>query len=146
MAGLAIGTCSAVSGYFGMNLVSGLEAAPGVFAFVVGTSMLLTGGLFVTCWRQFRSLSRRQRGRLMDVEALKNVLASLDVVALLLRNRAPLPRALDAMGAELSELLAEAGLPAMSRRELTILCKLLRQQQQESAAVEADGQLKFSPA
>ena len=129
MAGLSVGTCSAVSGFFGMNLVSGLESAAGVFVFVTGVSILLTGSLFVTCWRQFRSLSRRQRGRLMDVEALKNVLASLDTVALLLRNRPQLSSSREGMQTELCALMEDAGLPGMSSRELSILCSLLRQQQ-----------------
>ncbi|KAL3911831.1 MAG: hypothetical protein SGPRY_008546, partial [Prymnesium sp.] len=85
MAGLCIGTCSAVSGFFGMNLLSGLEEVAGLFLIVTGTSILLTGGLFVGCLRRFRSLSRQQRGRLLEVQALKNVLNNLDVVTLLLR-------------------------------------------------------------
>ena len=92
MAGLCVGTCSAVSGFFGMNLLSGLESAAGLFVFVTGTSILLTGSLFITCWRQFRSISNRQRDRLMDVDALKNVLGKLDLVTLLLKRRPPLPK------------------------------------------------------
>jgi hypothetical protein len=67
MAGLSVGTCSAVSGFFGMNLLSGFESAAGMFAFVTGVTILLTGSLFVTCWRQFRSISFRQRDRLVGV-------------------------------------------------------------------------------
>ena len=72
MAGLCVGTCSAVSGFFGMNLLSGVENVGGLFLLVTGTSILLTGqfrSLFLTCWRQFRSISFRQRDRLMDVAA-----------------------------------------------------------------------------
>lgn len=129
MAGLSIGTCSAVSGFFGMNLLSGVENVAGLFAIVTGTSILLTGGLFATCWRQFRSISRRQRDRLMDVDALKNVLANLDLVALVLRNRPPLPRARKAMQEELRRLLTTSGMLRMSNRELAVLCSLLMQQQ-----------------
>lgn len=48
MVGLCVGTCSAVSGFFGMNLLSGVENVPGLFLLVTGTSILLTGSLFVT--------------------------------------------------------------------------------------------------
>ena len=58
MAGLSIGSCSAVSGFFGMNLLSGVETTAGLFLLVTGTSILLTGSLFVTCWRQFREHPR----------------------------------------------------------------------------------------
>ena len=56
MAGLSVGTCSAVSGFFGMNLLSGLEATAGLFALVTGISILLTGSLFVTCCMPARVL------------------------------------------------------------------------------------------
>ena len=128
MAGLSVGTCSAVSGFFGMNLLSGVESTAGLFVFVTGISILLTGSLFVTCWRQFRSISRRQRDRLMDVDALKNVLAQLDLVALLLRNRPPLPTDAKAMRDEVRSLLSRSAI-RMNSRELAVLCNLLRQQQ-----------------
>ena len=47
MAGLSVGSMSAVSGFFGMNLLSGVESAAGLFLLVTGTSILLTGSLFV---------------------------------------------------------------------------------------------------
>lgn len=132
MIGLSVGTCSAVSGFFGMNLLSGLEAKVGLFAFVTGASILLTGSLFITCWRQFRSISRRQRDRLMDVDALKNVLAQLDLVALLLRNRPPLPTDAKSMLEEIRPLLARSAI-RMNERELAVLCNLLRQQRTDTA-------------
>ena len=126
MVGLSVGTCSAVSGFFGMNLVSGVESTAGLFMFVTGVSILLTGSLFVTCWRQFRSISRRQRDRLMDVDALKNVLGQLDLVALLLRNRPPLPTDAKSMREEVQSLLNRSAI-RMNNRELSVLCNLLRQ-------------------
>lgn len=105
-----------------------------LFVFVTGVSILLTGSLFVTCWRQFRSISRRQRDRLMDVDALKNVLANLDMVALVLRNRPPLPRSRKAMQEELRELLTSSGITNINKRELSVLCSLLMQQNVEQAA------------
>jgi len=141
MAGLSVGSCSAVSGFFGMNLLSGVENMAGLFVFVTGTSILLTGSLFVTCWRQFRSISRRQRDRLMDVDALKNVLANLDIVALLLRNRPPLPRGRKAMQVELRELLESSGIPILkTKRELSVLCSLLMQQQQVQEQMQGNQQ------
>jgi len=139
MAGLSIGSCSAVSGFFGMNLLSGVETTAGLFLFVTGTSILLTGSLFVTCWRQFRSTSRRQRDRLMDVDALKNVLANLDLVALLLRGRPPLPSSKKAMKEELRGLLTSSGMVRMSNRELAVLVSLLMQQQQGELLGNAKG-------
>ena len=75
MAGLCVGTCSAVSA--GMNLL-GLESAAAL-CLRDGASGPPDGLAFITCWRQFRSISNRQRDRLMDVDALKNVLGKLDL-------------------------------------------------------------------
>jgi len=138
MAGLSVGTCSAVSGFFGMNLLSGLEATAGLFALVTGVSILLTGSVFVTCWRQFRSISTRQRDRLMDVDALKNVLAQLDLVALLLRNRPPLPTNAKSMREEVRQLLAASAI-RMNARELGVLCHLLQQQATARARASSQG-------
>ena len=135
MVGISFGACSAISGFFGMNVINGVENVAGIFLFISGTSILLTGSLFVTCWRQFRSISRRQRDRLMDVEALKNVLANLDLVSLMLRNRPPLPRGAKAMQDELRELLRSSGV-LKSQRELSVLCSLLMQQQAEQSKME----------
>ena len=137
MAALSVGTCSAVSGFFGMNLLSGLESAAGLFVFVTGVSILLTGSLFITCWRQFRSISRRQRDRLMDVDALTNVLGKLDLVTLLLKTRPPLPTDRKAMREEVRQLLYTSSI-AMSARELSVLCSLLIQQQQQKEKDEFD--------
>ena len=144
MAGLSIGTCSAVSGFFGMNLLSGVENVGGLFLLVTGTSILLTGTLFLTCWRQFRSISFRQRDRLMDVDALKNVLGKLDLVSLLLRNRPPLPTNRNAMKEEVRQLLSQSAIP-MNARELAVLCSLLhktrveRGQETDAASAADDG-------
>ena len=136
MAGLSIGTCSAVSGFFGMNLLSGLESAAHLFVFVTGVSILLTGSLFITCWRQFRSISRRQRDRLMDVDALKNVLGQLDLVSLLLRTQPPLPTDPKHMRAELRDLLARSAI-RMNSREVAVLCQLLLNSQAARASQAA---------
>jgi hypothetical protein len=76
-----------------------------------------------------------ERDRLMDVEALKNVLANLDLVSLMLRNRPPLPRGAKAMQDELRELLRSSGV-LKSQRELSVLCSLLMQQQAEQSKME----------
>jgi len=145
MVGLSVGTCSAVSGFFGMNLLSGLEATAGLFCLVTGSSILLTGSLFITCWRQFRSISRRQRDRLMDVDALKNVLANLDSIALLLRNRPPLPRAPKAMQDEVRDLLTTSGMGSMTKRELAVLCSLLALQQRQGESASQPGLGMMNP-
>ena len=116
-------------------LHTGVESTAGLFVFVTGISILLTGSLFITCWRQFRTISRRQRDRLMDVDALKNVLAQLDLVALLLRNRAtPLPSDAKAMQAEVRSLLTRSAI-RMNNRELSVLCNLLKEQMADKEAI-----------
>jgi len=130
MAGISFGACSAIGGFFGMNVVNGVENLPGIFAIVTASSILLTGSLFATCWRQFKSVSRRQHVDVgQDVDALKNVLANLDLVSVVLRNRPPLPSAPKAMEDELRKLLHSSGV-LRSSRELSLLCSLLMQQQQ----------------
>jgi len=118
MAGLCVGVSAMVSGFFGMNLASGVETVP--FGFVVATacSLLLSFGMFAACRRRFRVLSSQQRSRLQDVQALKSVLANVDGVALLLRNRP---------ATDLRRLLTGSGAPPMSERELTLLQGILEE-------------------
>ena len=75
----------------------------------------------------------------MDVDALKNVLANLDLVALLLRGRPPLPSSKKAMKEELRGLLTSSGMVRMSNRELAVLVSLLMQQQQGELLGNAKG-------
>jgi len=132
MAALCLGVCSVVSGFFGMNLLSGLETVQGLFFFVAGTSILFTGTLFVGFLRRFKSLSRQQRGRLLDVQALKNVLNNLDVVTLLLRGNPTLAtKPMNKMKAELAKMLETSGFVQMNELEIKVLCNLLRQQRYE---------------
>ena len=71
----------------------------------------------------------------MDVDALKNVLAQLDLVALLLRNRAtPLPSDAKAMQAEVRSLLTRSAI-RMNNRELSVLCNLLKEQMADKEAI-----------
>ena len=37
MAGISLGACSAIGGFFGMNVVNGVENLPGIFAIVTGS-------------------------------------------------------------------------------------------------------------
>ena len=106
---------------------------------VTASSILLSGSLFATCWRQFKSVSRRQHVDVgQDVDALKNVLANLDLVSVVLRNRPPLPSAPKAMEDELRKLLHSSGV-LRSSRELSVLCSLLMQQQQAEQPKIYDG-------
>ena len=118
MAGLCVGVSAMVSGFFGMNLASGVETVP--FGFVVATacSLLLSFGMFAACTRRYRVLSSQQRSRLQDVQALKSVLANVDGVALLLRNRP---------ATDLRRLLTGSGVPPMNERELTLLQGILEE-------------------
>lgn len=133
MGGLCVGSCAMVSGFFGMNLVSGLEVVGrgGVFWGVTLSSLTLASGLFGACWRRFRLQSGQQRTRLNDAQALKRVLANVDAVALLLRTR---PLRQGASGAEqgadeLRALLGNSdGLRRMSDRELSLMARILRLQ------------------
>ena len=119
MAGLSVGSMSAVSGFFGMNLISGLEEAKGVFMLVTGVSMLLTGSLFIGCLRQLRSLSKKQRGGLLDVQALKSVLANLDAVTLLLARSADVNA--EALGRATAWSVADANVVPHVREHHTYL-------------------------
>ena len=129
MAGLSIGGSAMVSGFFGMNLLSGVESAAGLFWYVTAMSVSASLVLFGTCWRRYRSLSRQQRSRLNDVQALKHVLVNLDTVALLLRNRPALPSGLKPMQETIKSLLAESGLKQWTEREIFLLCTILMRQQ-----------------
>ena len=102
MAGLCIGMSAMVSGFFGMNLVSGVENAAGGFLIATVTSVLCSAALFLSCTRRFRNVSLQQRSRLKDVQALKRVLTDVDAVALLLRSRP---------ATDLDRLLQSSGVP-----------------------------------
>ena len=109
-----------------MNLHTGIELVPGYFAFVTGLSILFAGGLFAGCFRRVRSISSQQRRRLGDVQALKNALANVDAVAVLLRGRPALPAGAEPMSKELREILTENGFPWMRDREVQLLASMLR--------------------
>ena len=133
MAGTGLGVCAAVSGFFGMNLLSGLEEARRLFWIVTSASVMCAVGLFGACLRVFRGLGRQQVGRLRDVQALKNVLRQLDTIGLLL-SRSDAPNLTGVSSAEaarrLGRTLAGAQLH-LERGELRVLVDLLLAQQQQ---------------
>ena len=108
-----------------MNLHTGIELVPGYFAFVTGLSILFAGGLFAGCFRRVRSISSSS-GAAGDVQALKNALANVDAVAVLLRGRPALPAGAEPMSKELREILTENGFPWMRDREVQLLASMLR--------------------
>lgn len=116
MAGLCIGMSAMVSGFFGMNLASGIESAVGGFWIATVLSSLCSAALFFSCTRRFRNVSLQQRSRLKDVQALKRVLTDVDAVALLLRAKP---------ATDLDRLLESSGVPAMNQREMYLLQSML---------------------
>ena len=116
MAGLCIGGSAMVSGFFGMNLVSGLENAIGGFWVATVCSLIFSVFSFVFCTRRFRQGRMQQQSRLQDVQALKRVLTNVDAVALLLRSRPT---------TDLNRLIEEQGV-TMSERELDMLQGILQ--------------------
>mmetsp|Transcript_11990 Transcript_11990/g.28199 ORF Transcript_11990/g.28199 Transcript_11990/m.28199 type:complete len:484 (-) Transcript_11990:102-1553(-) len=116
MAGLCIGMSAMVSGFFGMNLVSGVENAVGGFWIATVLSTLCSAALFFSCTRRFRNVSLQQRSRLKDVQALKRVLTDVDAVALLLRAKP---------ATDLDRLLESSGVPKMNEREMGLLQSML---------------------
>ena len=117
MAGLCVGVSAMISGFFGMNLASGVELTPYGFVIATALSLLLSVGMFGACTRRFRVLSAQQRSRLKDVQALKTVLANVDAVALLLRSRP---------STELQRLLETSGVPQLNEREMALLQGILQ--------------------
>jgi len=116
MAGLCIGMSAMVSGFFGMNLVSGVENALGGFWIATLLSTFGSAALFFSCTRRFRNVSLQQRSRLKDVQALKRVLTDVDAVALLLRAKP---------ATDLDRLLESSGVPKMNEREMGLLQSML---------------------
>jgi len=116
MAGLCIGMSAMVSGFFGMNLVSGVENAVGGFWIATVLSTICSAALFFSCTRRFRNVSLQQRSRLKDVQALKRVLTDVDAVALLLRAKP---------ATDLDRLLESSGVPKMNEREMGLLQSML---------------------
>jgi len=116
MAGLCIGMSAMVSGFFGMNLVSGVENAVGGFWIATILSTICSAALFFSCTRRFRNVSLQQRSRLKDVQALKRVLTDVDAVALLLRAKP---------ATDLDRLLESSGVPKMNEREMGLLQSML---------------------
>ena len=105
-----------VSGFFGMNLVSGVENAVGGFWIATILSTICSAALFFSCTRRFRNVSLQQRSRLKDVQALKRVLTDVDAVALLLRAKP---------ATDLDRLLESSGVPKMNEREMGLLQSML---------------------
>ena len=107
-----------------MNLHTGIELVPGYFAFVTGLSILFAGGLFAGCFRRVRSISSQQR-RSLETQALKNALANVDAVAVLLRGRRRSPPAPSRCRRSPRDL-TENGFPWMRDREVQLLASMLR--------------------
>ena len=77
---LAVGTT--IAGFFGMNLVSGLEEAQFAFPIVV-TASLFTGGAFSLSALNYmsgRTMHRRAEQRLKEIETLTAALSDMSAL------------------------------------------------------------------
>ena len=122
-----------VSGFFGMNLLSGIELAPHFFWGVMGSSMIFSAALFATCFTRFRSANREKGMRINDAQAFKRVFQSVEKVALLLRS---MPHVLQMPAREMQEqvraLHQRVKLPGeltLTPKEVEMMTQMLRDSQ-----------------
>eukprot|EP00698_Gefionella_okellyi_P002212 TRINITY_DN12032_c0_g1_i1.p1 TRINITY_DN12032_c0_g1~~TRINITY_DN12032_c0_g1_i1.p1 ORF type:complete len:461 (-),score=100.09 TRINITY_DN12032_c0_g1_i1:34-1416(-) len=88
MSSLSLSTIGVTAGIFGMNLVSGLEAAQYAFPIVTGVSALSAVGILAFCVKYYRGTGVRtsaQRALISDFRALGSLLQDLDDIEEVLR-------------------------------------------------------------
>lgn len=79
IAGIGIGTSTAVAGFYGMNLISGLEESPNAFGYVVGTTTTLGMIIGAGCISYISGSSMRKRTlkRLNEITLIDGSLAHM---------------------------------------------------------------------
>ena len=77
---VCLGVCTTVAGFFGMNLLSGLEEVPGYFWPTVAGSLGVGGGVFAGCKKYLsgKEMQRRARERAGEVESVTGVLRDMN--------------------------------------------------------------------
>jgi len=82
IAGLGIGLSTAVAGFFGMNLVSGLEESPTAFNFTLLCSCFSSFAVSLGCLNLLsgRTMREQARQRLNEMETLTRALSDIPVV------------------------------------------------------------------
>ena len=82
IAGLGIGLSTAVAGFFGMNLVSGLEASPTAFNYTILCSTASSLVVSLGCLNLLSGRTMRQQDmqRLEEIETLTSALSDIPVV------------------------------------------------------------------
>lgn len=97
IAGLGIGLSTAVAGFFGMNLVSGLEGSPTAFNFTLLCSTMSSLLVSLGCLNLLSGRTMRQQAvrRLNEMETLKSALSDIAVVDHILQSTVERGEALD---------------------------------------------------
>jgi magnesium transporter len=79
IAGVSVGVATAMSGFFGMNLINGLESDPNAFAFMVATSSVSSAVVAAFCMNFLsgRAMQVRAERRLNEIETLTGALSDM---------------------------------------------------------------------
>ncbi|KAL7521726.1 hypothetical protein ACHAWX_006401 [Stephanocyclus meneghinianus] len=98
VAGISIGFGTAVAGFFGMNVINGLEEVEGVFALVVLSSCLFGGGFMAACFSYLEGTKTHTRTiqNLNQIEVLNRALSDMPALdhsfELMLKENGPLTK------------------------------------------------------
>jgi hypothetical protein len=79
IAGVSVGVATAMSGFFGMNLINGLETDPNAFAVMVATSSVSSAVVAAFCMNFLsgRAMQVRAEKRLDEIETLTGALSDM---------------------------------------------------------------------
>ena len=82
ISGLSLGISTTIAGFFGMNLINGLEAHPSAFLVVIGATCFAGAAVSVTCFSYVsgNTMQKSARQRLKEIQTLNNALSDMDAL------------------------------------------------------------------
>lgn len=82
ISGLSLGISTAFAGFFGMNLINGLESHPAAFQVVIAATCLTGAAVSAICFSYVsgNTMQTRARQRLIEIQTLTNALSDMDAL------------------------------------------------------------------
>jgi hypothetical protein len=82
ISGLSLGISTAFAGFFGMNLINGLESHPAAFQVVIAATCLTGAAVSAICFSYVSGSTMQQRAkqRLIEIQTLNNALSDMDAL------------------------------------------------------------------
>jgi EF-hand domain pair len=80
--GLSLGISTAIAGFFGMNLINGLESHPSAFQVVIAATCFAGAAVSATCFSYVSgvTMQKRAKQRLTEIQTLNSALSDMDAL------------------------------------------------------------------